>query len=105
MIIDQIVLQQSSKEILKLLKDGRCIPDSLFKNWITALIFTCHSNNELDLDTTMLRNYLHAQYICQDTNVEAFDLGAVYGSLLFLDRYKELVLDNERCYDIFKSII
>ena len=87
MIVDQIVLQQSSKEILKLLEDGRSVPTSLFENWITALIFIQRSNNELDPDTITLRNYLNTQYIYQDNHGEAFDLGSVYGSLLFLNFY------------------
>jgi len=94
MIVDQIVLKQSSKEILKLLENGKSVSTSLYENWITALIFVQRSNNKLDSNTVILYNYLYAQYNYQNTHSKAFDLGAVYGSLLFLNRYKELALDN-----------
>ena len=97
MIADLIVLQQSSKEILELLEDNKSVPTSLFENWITAFIFTHlkHSNNELDSDTSMLCNYLRAQYAYSNKHGEGFDLGAVHGTLSVLKRYEELTRDSE----------
>lgn len=97
MIADQIILQQSSKEILKLLEDSKSVPTSLFENWITAFIVTHlkSSNNELDSDTRMLCNYLRAQYTYSDKHGKGFDRGAVYGSMSVLKRYEELIQDSE----------
>ena len=97
MIADQIILQQSSKEILKLLEDSKSVPTSLFENWITAFIVThlkCY-NNELDSDTRMLCNYLRAQYTYSNKHGKGFDHGAVYGSMSVLKRYEELIQDGE----------
>lgn len=79
---DQITLQQSSKEFLKLLEAGKNIPDLLIKNWLTALILTHHSGHEFDSDTITLRDYLCSHYSCTQTHKEAFDLGVIYGLLL-----------------------
>lgn len=95
MIVDQIVLQQSSKVILKSLEVGVNVPIPLLENWITALIFVHHFGNELDSDTVSLCNYLRDQYAYQDKHGEAFDLGAIHGLLLFLNCYRKVKQDNE----------
>ncbi len=93
MIADRILLERFSKEILLALENNKRVPASLFENWITALI--AQHKCKLDSNTLALQSYLHAQYSYHDKHKEGFDIGAVYGSLIFTKIFNELIANKE----------
>lgn len=94
MIADQKLLEYFSKEILLALENGKRIPAPLFENWITALIFIAEHKCKLDSSTLALKSYLHAEFTYHDKHADGFDLGAVYGSLVYVDIARNLQDDK-----------
>ena len=94
MIVDQVLLERFSKEILLALENGKRVPPLLFENWVTALIAIMQDKCKLDSSTSALWSYLHAQYAYHDKHKDGFDLGAVYGSLMYVDIYRNLQDDK-----------
>lgn len=67
---DQATLQQS-KDFLKILKDGKTIPDSSFNKCLTTL------------------------YSLRNVHRDTFDLGVAYGMILCMYYYKTFMKNQE----------
>ena len=90
-MVDYKMSEETSKEIYNRLTNNVPVPADLFENLMTSIACLVKDNMNMGPNFNLLYAYLDNIYLTSPiTKSNGFDLGAVYGSIQFLKKYKEL---------------
>lgn len=89
--IDAKVAEHFSKILHEKLENGESISENDFDNFLSAIAYCVIDKTSLGPEAENFAAFLHAKYCYENaSDYSGFDLGAIYGSLKFLDKVKKI---------------